>query len=154
MVTVVVADDEASIRQLLRTTLLGDGRSVVEAVDGDAALAAIRRHAPAVAILDVMMPGLSGLEVCRRVRADSSLVGTRVIISSANAIEAEALEAGADAFLSKPFLPSRMWGGSGCPGGAVGGRSGARTLGAGRFDRRPLDPPTPATLGVRRHRGL
>ena len=110
MVTVVVADDEASIRVLLRTTLLGDGLSVVEAVDGEAALAAIRRHRPAVAILDVMMPGLSGLEVCRAVRADPDLVGTRVIVISANASELEAHSAGADAFLSKPFLPSRMWG--------------------------------------------
>jgi len=108
MVTIVVADDEVHIRLLLSVTLLGGGNRVVEAGDGDAALAAIREHRPAVAILDVVMPGLSGLEVCRRVRADPALVGTRVIISSGNATEAEALDAGADAFLPKPFLPSRM----------------------------------------------
>jgi len=78
------------------------------AADGDEALTAIRAHRPAVAILDVMMPGPSGLEVCRAVRADPSLVGTRVIISSANATEADAVSAGADAFIPKPFLPSRM----------------------------------------------
>ncbi len=108
MVTIVVADDEARIRLLLQATLRGEGHRVVEAADGDEALTAIRAHRPTVAILDVMMPGLSGLEVCRAVRADPSLVGTRVIISSANVNEAEALGAGADAFLAKPFLPSRM----------------------------------------------
>ena len=108
MVTVVVADDEARVRQLVRMTLGGADRRLVEVADGDAALTAICEHRPAVAILDVVMPGLSGLEVCCRVRADPALVGTRVIISSGNATEAEALDAGADAFLPKPFLPSRM----------------------------------------------
>ena len=75
---------------------------MLEAADGDAALAALRAHRPAVAVLDVQMPGRSGLEVCRAVRADPALASTGVLIVSANAVADDAEGAGADAFLPKP----------------------------------------------------
>ncbi len=108
MATILIADDEPRIRLLLRSILSGDGHEVVEAADGEAALAAARAHRPAVAILDVQMPGPSGLEVCRSLRADPDLVGTAVVIASADAAEAHAVAAGAAAFLAKPFSVRRL----------------------------------------------
>ena len=108
MTTVLIADDEPRIRLLLRTSLRDAGHDVREVADGEAALRAIRERPPSVAILDVQMPGLSGLEVCRRVRADPRLAGVRLLVVSANATEADALTAGADVFLAKPFSPTRL----------------------------------------------
>jgi CheY-like chemotaxis protein len=69
--TVVIADDDADIRALVRISAVRAGLNVVsEAADGDEALAAIRLLTPDLAILDVTMPGMSGLEICRAVRAD------------------------------------------------------------------------------------
>jgi len=106
--TILIADDASRIRLLLRTVLEAAGYVVLEAADGVATLAAIVEHRPAIVILDVVMPGLSGLEVCRAVRADPSLADTRLILVSGNATEADALGSGADRFLAKPFLPSRI----------------------------------------------
>ena len=108
MARILVADDEHGIRALLRLTLVPAGHSVVEAADGDEALALARTHRPDIVILDVWMPGLSGLDVCRAIRADSSLAGTRVIIASGHASDADALAAGADAVFAKPFSPARL----------------------------------------------
>ena len=108
MATILIVDDDAHIRQLLGLILAGNGHEVLEAADGETALSALRAHRPAVAILDVQMPGLSGLEVCRLVRADPSFAGTRVMVISANASEEQAAVAGAEAFLAKPFSPARL----------------------------------------------
>ncbi len=107
MATVLIADDDARIRRLLQATLRGGGHDVLEAADGDAALAALRAHRPTVAVLDVQMPGRSGLDVCRTVRVDPELRGIGVVIVSATAAPDEAEGAGADAFLPKPFSP--LW---------------------------------------------
>ena len=108
MERILIADDEARIRGLLRLVLRDAGYAVLEAADGDAALASVRAHRPGVVILDVTMPGRSGLDVCREIRADGRLGDVGVIILSANATPQDAMEAGADLFLAKPFLPSRM----------------------------------------------
>ncbi len=105
MATILVADDDARIRHLVRLTLLGDGHDVLVAADGDAALAALRAHRPAVAILDVQMPGRSGLDVCRALRLDPDLAGIGVVIVSANTTAGQVRAAGADAYLLKPFSP-------------------------------------------------
>ena len=105
---VLIADDEARIRSLLRTVLSGEGYDILEAADGDQALSAIRGRRPAAVVLDVLMPGCSGLDVCRQVRADPGLDDVGVLIVSANATEAEARAAGADAFLAKPFSPRAL----------------------------------------------
>ena len=108
MATILIADDDARIRLLLRSILRGEGHEIVEAADGDAALAAVRAHRPAVALLDVQMPGPSGLEVCRAIRADPALARTAVVIASADATEAHAATVGAAAFLAKPFSVRRL----------------------------------------------
>jgi CheY-like chemotaxis protein len=107
MSSILIADDLEAMRRLLRR-VLERRHTVVEAVDGAEALETLRAVHPDVAVLDVIMPGLSGLEVCRLVRADPELRHTGVVLISANAPAAEAHEVGADAFLVKPFLPSAL----------------------------------------------
>lgn len=110
--TVVIADDDADIRALVRISAVRAGLNVVaEASDGDEALAAIRLLVPELAILDVTMPGLTGLEICRLVRADSALDGVQILLVSAAADEtsiAAGMRAGAADYLSKPFSPREL----------------------------------------------
>ena len=108
MTTILVADDNPQLRQLLGTLVRREGYRAVEAATGDEALAGIREHHPAIALLDGVMPGLSGLEVCRAVWGDPSLAGTRLIIVSGTITDVEAREAGADLFLAKPFRASHI----------------------------------------------
>ena len=98
----LVVDDDDMIRRLVRTVLEADDLEVVEAANGDKALQMVESAHPAVVVLDIMMPGIDGVEVCRRV--DHSSV--KVIILTARddpALEDECRAAGADAFLTKPF---------------------------------------------------
>jgi CheY-like chemotaxis protein len=111
MTTVLIADDEPNVR-LLVTTLVASARyNVVEAADGEEALALLREHRPALAILDVRMPLRTGLEVTRAVKDDPALSGTYVILLTANAQATDVAagkEAGADAYLTKPFSPLQL----------------------------------------------
>lgn len=111
---VVCADDDADILGLVSIAVDRAGLEVVgTAGDGDSALDAIRRLTPELAILDVAMPGRSGLEVCRAVRADPALAGVTLVVLSASVHESDrkvALEAGADHFLTKPFSPRELAG--------------------------------------------
>jgi CheY-like chemotaxis protein len=106
--TVVIADDESSMRLLVHATIESDDYMVVEASDGTEAWAMIQKHRPALVLLDVQMPGQSGLDVLRRIKADPSLAATRVILLTAKAQETDiesGLIAGADFYLTKPFSP-------------------------------------------------
>lgn len=106
--TVVIADDESSMRLLVHATIESDDYAVVEASDGTEAWAMIQKHRPALVLLDVQMPGQSGLDVLRRIKADPSLAATRVILLTAKAQETDiesGLIAGADFYLTKPFSP-------------------------------------------------
>jgi DNA-binding response OmpR family regulator len=107
---VLVADDEPDVRALVRVAVERAGGDVVRAVgDGTAALTAARDERPDLAVLDVAMPGASGLEVCAALRADAGTAGTRVLLLSAGATEddvARGLAAGADLYLVKPFAVS------------------------------------------------
>lgn len=109
---VVVADDDADIRDLVGITVQKSGLHLAASVaDGAAALAAIREHVPDLAILDVAMPELSGLEVCREVRLDPALDDVRILLLSASVDEASqsvGIAAGADYFLAKPFSPREL----------------------------------------------
>jgi CheY-like chemotaxis protein len=109
--TVLLCDDEAVLRQLVRATLgVGEYR-ILEASDGDEALHLLREHRPDLVVLDMMMPGRSGLEVLRELRSDSDLARTPVVMLTARAREADqeaAAEAGADRYLAKPFSPLEL----------------------------------------------
>jgi CheY-like chemotaxis protein len=106
--TVLIADDEPSMRLLVRATIESDQYEVLEAGDGDEAWNMIKLHKPSVVLLDVQMPGRSGLEVLALIKKDPSLAATRVIMLSAKALKADmelGLTAGADIYLTKPFSP-------------------------------------------------
>lgn len=99
---VLVVDDDEIIRRVVRTVLEADDFSVVEAKDGEEAIEMVSTEHPLVVVLDVMMPGLDGVEVCRRLRAN----GTKVLMLTARDdadTELASREAGADGFLGKPF---------------------------------------------------
>jgi CheY-like chemotaxis protein len=98
----LVVDDETMIRRLLRTVLEADNFEVLEAGDGQEALDLASAERPAVIVLDVMMPEMDGVEVCRRLDHDS----VKVVILTAGddpELERRCREAGAVAFLTKPF---------------------------------------------------
>jgi DNA-binding response OmpR family regulator len=104
---VLVADDEDDIRLLVCLAVRKAGCTVVAAVaDGGQALAGALAEVPDLVVLDVSMPGATGLEVCQAVRADPVTAGCRVLLLSAGASPddvARGLAAGADAYLPKPF---------------------------------------------------
>ena len=103
---VMVVDDEVHVTALLARMLQTQGYEVVIAHDGSSALSAISGHQPDLIVLDVMMPGLNGFEVCRRVKGDAATRLTPVILVSGMYepdVRVQGLEAGADDFLTKPF---------------------------------------------------
>jgi CheY-like chemotaxis protein len=104
---VLVADDEEDIRALVTLAVGKAGCTLTAAVaDGCAALERARAAVPDLAVLDVSMPGATGLAVCTALRADSATAGIRVLLLSAGASPddvARGLAAGADAYLAKPF---------------------------------------------------
>ena len=104
---VLVADDEDDIRALVCLAVAKAGCSVASSVaDGGTALSAARAELPDLAVLDVSMPGATGLEVCAALRADPATAGIRILLLSAGASlddVAHGLAAGADAYLAKPF---------------------------------------------------
>lgn len=107
--TVIIADDDADIRELIAIAVQRSGLTLLASVsDGAAALAAIREHRPDLAILDIAMPELTGVEVCRAVRADPESGDVRILLLSASVDEtAQSVgrEAGANHFIAKPFSP-------------------------------------------------
>jgi DNA-binding response OmpR family regulator len=108
---VLVADDDEDILLLVTTRLSRDGFDVVSARDGNEALALALEHRPAVAVLDIGMPGLGGLEVLARIRSDESLQGMRILLLTAKAQESDVRRgyaAGADAYVRKPFSPLEL----------------------------------------------
>src|ERR687888_1659440 len=103
MPTVLIADDDYKITDMLRRTLAYEGYGVLTAADGKEALAQAQAHHPDVVVLDWMMPGLSGLEVARRLRAAEGM--PILMLTARHAIEdrVAALDSGADDYLVKPF---------------------------------------------------
>jgi len=100
---ILVVDDEAPIRDLVRGYLEREGFAVEAAVDGPSAVEAVRAAAPEVVILDVMLPGLDGLEVCQRLRAAGNVPILMLTAKDTVADRVEGLDAGADDYLVKPF---------------------------------------------------
>jgi CheY-like chemotaxis protein len=106
--TVLIADDEPSIRLLVTATIASDQITVLEAADGDEAWTLIEQHRPELVLLDIQMPGQTGIELTRRIRGNPSLASTRIVVltSKAQATDVTSgLAAGADLYLTKPFSP-------------------------------------------------
>ncbi len=111
MITVLIVEDEPHIVELVRITLEDDRLRVLDAPDGAAALATAERERPELIFLDVNLPDMSGLEICRSIRATASLAEARIVMLSAAAQRddvARGLAAGADLYLTKPFSPVRL----------------------------------------------
>jgi DNA-binding response OmpR family regulator len=108
MKTILVVDDAPNIVKLLRLYLEGAGYATVVATDGPAAVEAHRKHRPDLVILDVMLPGMDGFEVCRAIRREAD---TPVLMLTARTDDVDAivgLELGADDYVTKPFNPRAL----------------------------------------------
>jgi DNA-binding response OmpR family regulator len=108
---VLIADDEPNILISLEFLMKREGHDVLLARDGTEALAAIRRERPALVLLDVMMPGMTGFDVCQAVRADESLAGVRIVLLTAKGRDtdiAKGLALGATAYMTKPFSTKEL----------------------------------------------
>jgi DNA-binding response OmpR family regulator len=108
---ILVADDEADVLQLVSSNLKNAGFSVIKAEDGAVALQAARTAAPALIVLDLMLPEMSGLEVCKVLKSDAATARIPIIMLTAKAEEVDrivGLELGADDYLTKPFSPREL----------------------------------------------
>jgi DNA-binding response OmpR family regulator len=105
---VVIVDDDESIRELATLYLRKEGFDVSCAVDGTSALEKIRQVDPALVVLDLMLPGISGYDVCRAVRAESSVPIIMLTARDEDIDKIVGLELGADDYLTKPFNPREL----------------------------------------------
>lgn len=108
---ILVADDDEDIRDLVATKLELGGYEVRTVGDGDAALETIRSWTPDLAVLNLAMPGMDGLDVLREVRRDPDVSETRIVILTARATTSDSdlgLTAGADVYVFKPFSPADL----------------------------------------------
>ncbi|MEU7474446.1 response regulator [Lentzea sp. NPDC042327] len=111
MTTVLVADDDADVRDVVVFKLEQSGYDVLVAEDGATALTLARDALPDIAVLDVMMPRMTGLDVCRELRAAEATAGIPVILLTARARESDVeggFDWGADDYLTKPFSPREL----------------------------------------------
>ncbi|WP_436530002.1 response regulator [Actinoplanes sp. HUAS TT8] len=107
---IVVAEDHDDIRYVLKRSLERAGHRVVVAADGASALAAIREHRPDLVVTDVDMPQMTGLDLCRAIRADDDLRHIPIVVASGSLMpgDRQASDAGASATLLKPFVPAQL----------------------------------------------
>ena len=111
MARVLVADDDPVTRELIIYKLEAEGYDTVVAEDGTSALALAQEQAPDIAVLDVHMPGISGFDVCRMLRADPGVARIPVIMLTASVQEADiatGFDSGADDYVPKPFSPREL----------------------------------------------
>ena len=108
---ILVADDDRDIRDLVTYKLGQAGYTIQAVASGTQALAAIEADPPELAVLDMMMPGLSGIDVLRKIREDGRMSGVRVILLTARARDADVdagFASGADDYIIKPFSPREL----------------------------------------------
>jgi two-component system, OmpR family, alkaline phosphatase synthesis response regulator PhoP len=108
---ILVVEDDSDIRELIRYNLDQEGFIVEEAVDGVQALDRINRRSPDLVVLDLMLPGMSGLEICRKLRATRETAGIPILVATAKGAEVDrvlGLEMGADDYVVKPFSPREL----------------------------------------------
>jgi two-component system KDP operon response regulator KdpE len=100
---ILVVDDEPQIRRIMRTTLTGAGYEVDDAKTGEEALGKLREFRPELILLDINLPGMGGLAACRAIRADPNVAIIMLTVHNTEVAKVEALDAGADDFVTKPF---------------------------------------------------
>ncbi|MGH9001366.1 MAG: response regulator transcription factor [Acidimicrobiia bacterium] len=148
--TILVVEDEDNIADLVELYLRKEGYRVLKASSGEAGLEAARRERPRLVVLDVGLPGIDGLEVCRRLQAELGAGGIPVIFLTARDSEIDrvlGLEMGADDYLTKPFSPRelvarvkavlRRAGGTPAPAGTI--EVGEAVIDVGRWEVRVAD---------------
>ncbi len=108
MTSVLIVDDESNIRELVSVYMTAAGYQVLTAADGNAALAAFREHTPDLVVLDIMIPGLDGAEVCAAIRAESSVPVIMLTARESELDKVALLERGADDYVTKPFSPAEL----------------------------------------------
>lgn len=109
--TVLIVEDDPDIVELLQYTLQREGYPVLVAINGDKGLAEARRRHPGLVLLDLMLPGLSGLEVCRALKSEAGTRDIPVVMITAKSEESDVvlgLECGADDYVPKPFGPREL----------------------------------------------
>ena len=100
---IMIVDDDPQIRRVLRTALVAQGYEVIDARNGDEALEKLRDEKVDLVILDMNMPGMGGLETCRTIRSTSDISVIMLTVRDAESDKVEALDAGADDYITKPF---------------------------------------------------
>src|SRR5262245_17075069 len=105
---ILVVDDDPQIRRVMRVTLPGQGYEVDDAKNGDEALEKLREKRFDLVLLDVNMPGMSGLEACRLIRSQSEIAIIMLTVRDNESDTVEALDAGADDYITKPFKSSEL----------------------------------------------
>jgi DNA-binding response OmpR family regulator len=108
MATVLVVDDDPKIRDLLRLYVEREGHRAIFAAEGTQALTAARHHRPDLVLLDVMLPGLDGFEVCRLIREESDVPIVLLTARSGDSDKVVGLDIGADDYIVKPFSPREL----------------------------------------------
>jgi len=101
--SILIVDDEPQIRRVLRTIISSNGYSVIEARSGEEALEKIRDERPDLVLLDVNLPGISGLETCREIRHSADIPIIMLTVRNSERDKVQALDAGADDYVLKPF---------------------------------------------------
>jgi two-component system, OmpR family, KDP operon response regulator KdpE len=105
---ILIVDDDPQIRRVLKVTLSGQGFEVDDAKNGDVALQKLRDARFDLVLLDINLPGTSGLDVCRQVRSSSEIAIIMLTVRDDEADTVEALDAGADDYVTKPFKPTEL----------------------------------------------
>lgn len=109
--TVLIVEDEPDLREILRYNLEREGLKVIESEDGEAGLALLRKHLPNIVLLDIMLPGMDGVEICRSIKYDPQTRSIPVIMVTARGDESDivlGLGVGADDYIIKPFSPREL----------------------------------------------
>src|SRR5256884_2671857 len=110
MATILLVDDEPAIRELAKLYLEREGFRVETVARGDEALKQVKQHTPALVVLDVMLPGMDGFEVCRQIRRESDVPIIMLTARGEDADRIVGLELGADDYMGKPFNPRELLG--------------------------------------------
>jgi two-component system KDP operon response regulator KdpE len=105
---ILVVDDEAQITRVLKTTLSSQGYGIRFASDGEEALLLMKDWAPDLVVTDLRMPNMDGLELCRRIRSESHIPIIVLSVKGEETIKVEALDAGADDYITKPFSVNEL----------------------------------------------